>query len=371
MILSGSDVRDNRDRWEQANDWLTTFSNVEGQELPSERMDAFHRWISDDKNRHAFDRVEALLRDRKHCRDRNVASLTERQTDSYDPRISLKQWLKRGPTLQMARRRRVMVGLIGAVAASGVITILLLPGLFPSDGRSGSARSYETKTGEQARLQLQDGTSVFMSAQTALSATFTRSRRSVILGRGEALFEVAHDSARPFVVIAGNGSITAVGTTFDVRKDADRVVVTVTEGTVSVAPQAESVTELGVQPTLHSRTAPHVPAQVTHGQRIAYDENGTVSAVEQTDAAAATAWREGYLQFYGEPLRYVIQAVNRYSKRQIVVDTVAGDLLYTGNVVPTRIDAWVLGLERIFPVKTVEADDTHVLIQSIVQASAP
>src|ERR1700730_1450772 len=187
MILCGSDVRDKRDRWEQANDWLTTIA--ESQELPAERMDSFHRWISDDKNRHAFDLVEALLRDRNHCRDRDVASLTERQTDSYDPRISLKQWLKRGPTLQMARRRRVMVGLIGAVAASGVITILLLPGLFPTDGRSDSPRSYETRTGEQARLQLQDGTSVFMSAQTALSATFTRSRRSVILGQGEALFE--------------------------------------------------------------------------------------------------------------------------------------------------------------------------------------
>ena len=136
MILSGSDVRDKRDRWEQANDWLTAIA--ESQELPAERMDSFHRWISDDKNRHAFDRVEALLRDRKHCRDRDVASLTERQTDSYDPRISLKQWLKRGPTRQMAQRRRVMVGLIGAVAASGVITILLLPGLFPTDGRSDS-----------------------------------------------------------------------------------------------------------------------------------------------------------------------------------------------------------------------------------------
>jgi transmembrane sensor len=265
----------------------------------------------------------------------------------------------------------VLVGLIGAVAAGSVITILLLPGLFPTDGRSDSPRSYETQTGEQAHLQLQDGTSVFLGAQTALSATFTRGRRSVILGQGEALFEVAHDSARPFVVIAGNGSITAVGTTFDVRRDADRVVVTVTEGTVSVAPQAHSVTELGAPPTLHAGAAPHAPAQVTHGQRIAYDENGAVSAVEHTDAAAATAWREGYLQFYGEPLRYVVQAANRYSKRQIMVDTAAGDLLYTGNVVPTRIDAWVLGLERIFPVKTVEADNTHVLIQSIIQAPAP
>src|ERR1700737_3794384 len=113
MTLSGSDVRDKRNRWEQANDWLTTFSNAEGQELPAERMDSFHRWISDDRNRHAFDRVEALMRDRKRCRDRDVASLTERQTDSYDPRISLKQWLKRGPTFQIARRRRGLGGVIG------------------------------------------------------------------------------------------------------------------------------------------------------------------------------------------------------------------------------------------------------------------
>jgi len=90
---------------------------------------------------------------------------------------------------------------------------------------------------------------------------FTRSRRSVILGRGEALFEVAHDSARPFVVIAGNGSITAVGTTFDVRKDADRVVCYRDRRNGPVSRRIpESVTELGVQPHSILVRRPHVRA---------------------------------------------------------------------------------------------------------------
>jgi hypothetical protein len=34
---------------------------------------------------------------------------------------------------------------------------------------------------------------------------------------------------------------------------------------------------------------------------------------------------------------------------------------------PDQVDAWIRGLERIFPVQTLDADDEHVLIRSDVQ----
>ncbi|MEH3160166.1 MAG: FecR domain-containing protein [Sphingomonas taxi] len=65
-------------------------------------------------------------------------------------------------------------------------------------------------------IRLDDGSTVTLGAQTVLTVGFTRERRQLALERGEALFEVAHDRSRPFVVQTPFGAVTAVGTAFDV-----------------------------------------------------------------------------------------------------------------------------------------------------------
>src|SRR6185312_11086218 len=102
-------------------------------------------------------------------------------------------------------------------------------------GQRGSV-VYQTKVGELRNVHLPDGSSIILGGQTELSVSFSAQRRSVGLLKGEAWFQVAHRSHWPFVVAAGDGTITDLGTAFLVQRDSDRVVVTVTQGTVEITP---------------------------------------------------------------------------------------------------------------------------------------
>jgi transmembrane sensor len=105
------------------------------------------------------------------------------------------------------------------------------------------------------------------------------------------------------------------------------------------------------------------PARVARGQQMYYQDTGASRVVEHTDAEAATAWSEGRLEFDREPLRYVVETVNRYSGRDIALDRASAEQLYTGLVLKDQIDDWILGLERIFPVEIIE-HGTHVCVRS-------
>src|SRR5947209_3857903 len=106
----------------------------------------------------------------------------------------------------------------------------------PNSNALDSGHVYATAAGEQRECLLKDGSVVTLGAASSLTVTFTQARRVAVLDRGEARFRVQHDPWRPFTVFAGLGSVTAVGTVFDVRRYSSRVFVTVSEGVVEVAP---------------------------------------------------------------------------------------------------------------------------------------
>ena len=95
----------------------------------------------------------------------------------------------------------------------------------------------ETGLAEHKQIVFEDGSRIQFGAKTSITADFTKSTRSVALDRGEAHFKVAKDPYHPFQVSVAGGSITAIDIAFNVRQGLDSdVVVTVTEGTVEVAP---------------------------------------------------------------------------------------------------------------------------------------
>lgn len=73
--------------------------------------------------------------------------------------------------------------------------------------------------GEMPVVTLEDGSVVQLNAASAIAVEFTEKRRVIRLLRGEAFFQVAHGADRPFTVMAGTTSVTALGTAFDVRYD--------------------------------------------------------------------------------------------------------------------------------------------------------
>jgi len=116
-----------------------------------------------------------------------------------------------------------------AIAASLVLT---LGGTFYV--RSRPDIQAETQIAETRRLALADGSQVTLSGKSGVAVHFAQGSRRVVLDHGQVFFEVAHDSARPFTVVAGGAEIRVTGTKFDVRKVGDDVRVSVLEGRVEL-----------------------------------------------------------------------------------------------------------------------------------------
>ncbi|MCD7097193.1 FecR domain-containing protein [Stenotrophomonas sp. MMGLT7] len=170
-------------------------------------------------------------------------------------------------------------------------------------------RDYGTGRGEVLRVALEDGSAVTLDSDTLVRVKYGRDRRDVSLLRGEALFDVAKDRQRPFVVRAADTSVTAVGTSFAVsllQRRHSGVEVLVREGTVDVAD-----TGGGVAP---ARLMANYRALSDRGRGI------RVEPVQQADVHQALAWREGMLAFNGDTLSVAAAQFLRYSDVRIVID---------------------------------------------------
>jgi transmembrane sensor len=193
-------------------------------------------------------------------------------------------------------RRAVLA--IAALALLASVTVRLL-----SVGDFGS--SYSTGIGEQRTIQLADGSTVEVNARSRVRVHLTDQQRDVTLLEGQALFRVARDSRRPFVVRAGDAEVRAVGTEFDVYRKQSATVVTVVEGRVETYDEsggtgaAAIVLSAGEQLTV----LPHTVAKPT-----------------RTDTVAATAWVQKRLMFEETPLRDVAEEFNRYNRRPLTID---------------------------------------------------
>lgn len=197
---------------------------------------------------------------------------------------------------QRSKTRRAVLGgglvAIGAIAA--MRTGLIYPGLF---------FDHVTETGERRAVTLADGSILRMNAETAVSVNLGDTERQVILHRGQAIFEVAHDARRPFIVEASGGRTQAIGTAFDVCIRSDGVAVTVLEGVVKV----------------FASNRPSEFAIASANQRVRYAAGDLAGMPESVNADAVTAWRRGKLIFDRRPLVEVVSEVDRQLDGRIVI----------------------------------------------------
>jgi transmembrane sensor len=190
-----------------------------------------------------------------------------------------------------------------AVALAAVVLLSIAAVVFL--GRDKFGGSYSTGIGEQRTVQLADGSTVELNARSTIQVHLTELQRDVTLLEGQALFRVAKDKLRPFVVRAGDAQVRAVGTEFDVYKKPTATVVTVVEGRVETYDESDSpgtaaiVLSAGEQLTV----LPH-----------------TVTKPTRTDTAVATAWVQKRLIFEETPLSDVAQEFNRYNRRPLTID---------------------------------------------------
>jgi transmembrane sensor len=192
-----------------------------------------------------------------------------------------------------ARPARISRRKLQLAAATAITATAALVALTFGDLSAFLLSDYDTGTGETRQITLEDGSHVELSAKSAIALHFTPTQRRLTLLRGEAWFDVASNPTRPFAVEAMGGTVTALGTSFDIALQTDETRVTVTMHRVEVAS--------GGQETI-----------VAEGQQSTFARGTPARAPAPADVARLTAWRRGKLIVADMSLSDVLATLGRY-----------------------------------------------------------
>ena len=226
------------------------------------------------------------------------------------------------------------------IAAAVLVTVGAAAGWLAGRDNLSEVR-YETQLGAHQTLALKDGSKLTLNTTTQVRARVGQSERTVWLDKGEAYFEVAHDAAHPFVVIAGANKITVLGTKFSVRRDAGGTDVVVVDGRVQVE-SAKSAVVLA-----------------KHQKVVA-----SLDKMEQSEESDARieqilGWREGKLVFDQATLAFAATEFNRYNKTKLVMaDTEAAKLQIGGRFDVGNVKGFAHLLQQGFGLEVRETGDT-------------
>lgn len=246
-----------------------------------------------------------------------------------------------GARLLGTTRRRIAAG---AIAASLLVGVGAWPLVGPGE-------VYDTGRGERRVIILDDGSILSLDAMSRVSVRYAKDARRLKLQRGQARFDVAHDTARPFSVTARGHRVVATGTAFNIDLLKPEMRVTLIEGRVLVLPEGEPAKAR----TVELRQGQALVASVTPGpERVA------AANLDQT-----TSWQQGRLVFNEEPLGQAVERVNRYTDRKITVaDAQAAQIPLSGTFNAGDLKAFLEAVGEFLPVRVDDSRD-GVVIQSI------
>lgn len=237
-----------------------------------------------------------------------------------------------------------------AVLIVAVAGLTLSPGFLQRFAQPG-ATEFASRVGEIRTLTLADGSTVTLDTDSALRVAFTPDERRLVLSRGRARFEVAHDPDRPFVVTAGGGSIRALGTVFDVGIADGRVRVTLLRGTVEVRN-----TDAG------SNGGPtRAVERLQPNEKISFVASAPLPP-PQPIAQSDKQWTSGMLAFDETRLAEAVAEANRYSTTRIIItDPAVGDLRITGAYRAGDIRGFAQSVADSLSLRLTRAQDDLVL----------
>ena len=342
-----------------AAEWLTRLHEPA---LTLEETIDWQLWMAADiRHAHAFRRLEEVWNE---FAELSIPIPPEAATiDSYDASVPVSEWLASAPSsprlLRGSPSRRALAFAASLLLVAVGLAVISGDGVNPALGSS-PATVVETAVGQNRTVQLADGSSVILGGHTRIDISLHPALRQVTLSRGEALFSVAKDPSRPFLVRVGTATVTAVGTEFNVRRGDDQVVVSVLEGRVLVQPVA-SFTWI---PWMPISVSIGKAAAVNAGHSTVVDHGRVHMAKALSNEAGVIGWEQGRLAFEAAPLRDVVEDVNRYAKKPIVIaDEQTGALMITGTVTNTDVAGWVASLVGTLGIRAEVLPDRIVLRQ--------
>jgi transmembrane sensor len=334
---------------EMASEWF--LERLEG--FGAGRQQAFAAWLAADaRHAEAFERMEqthALLEKLPFAADR-----LDEEADEAVETTSL-------PVASPSRRRWLPAfGAVAAAAAIAVVAWVRWPAepsvAFPAPA------VYATAAGGYERVALADGSTIELNAGTTVEVTVTSTERRLRLVAGEAHFNVARDPSRPFTVAAGDYTVRALGTAFNILLAPAAVEVLVTHGKVEVAEDTPANAPFAAAPD-----RPHLVA----GQRVVIAPGARPAslAIETVDSDAlreALAWQERRLVFIDTPLREVAERFNQRNRTQLILgDPSLADKAVGGTFAADNVHAFVRLLESSGDIVSERRGDHEIILHLV------
>jgi transmembrane sensor len=348
---------------EQAADY---YLGLQDGTISGSELHEWQEWLqADEGHRRAFSRLEALWGVLEIASKSEIEKLSPADVEvkpaapkaaggSVLSMVSPSAATRKAPRFTMA-----WTGAMAASVAAALLAVYILLAGSENHVPRPATQTYETAAGEHRVVKLADGSIVEMIAGSAISVTYTANERRLTLDEGQAIFTVAKNPKRPFVVRAGLGSVTAIGTVFNVRKTEGDVEVHVLEGTVAVRPVADA--KAGSEAETSSPIS-----LVTAGKQTSYSLSGlSIEPIIPAAAVTDLGWRVGVLTMVDLPIRDVIAELNRYLASEIKIgDEAVGRLRFTGTVYPDQVQAWLEGLQEGYPIEVVRLEGNTILMMA-------
>lgn len=211
---------------------------------------------------------------------------------------------KSGAILQLADGRTIILdtasnGNLASSSAANVIKSSRALSFLVRNGGQPALPEFNTLVtprGRQQELQLADGTRVWLNAQSSIRfpSTFPGSTREVTI-TGEAYFEVAKNTQKPFIVHVNNSLIEVLGTHFNVMayNNEPAMATTLLEGAIAFHSNNQNLT-------------------LRPGQQSRLLSNGKLVLIPDADTDLAVAWKNGLQAFDQADLKTIMRQVGRW-----------------------------------------------------------
>ena len=267
------------------------------------------------------------------------------QLQSLAAAMAQKQFLEKE---QQARKRRSF--------AAAALSIMLVIGASLFGYRTWQAEPVmqmvaSAAVGQVKSQRLEDGTMLTINASSDIEITYYRDRRLVKLKRGEAIFEVARDEDRPFIIDSGHAQVTVLGTRFAINRLQHLVRVSVDHGRVRVeAVDGESATA-------------HSPLLLRDGE-VAEIRPTEPPVLVPRSAADAFSFAQGIITFDKAGLHEIAETLSRYRTQPVKARLAPeGSAHITAVIKAEGIEQFLTQLPRMAPVAIESAPDHTLIVQ--------
>jgi transmembrane sensor len=227
----------------------------------------------------------------------------------------------------------------------------------PSFAENELTNEFYAPEGQISEFKLADGTRVWLNSGTRIKVPVDFGARSRVLSmEGEAFFEVARDSKRPFLIQTNDLFVRVLGTSFNVsayNTDGNSEI-TLIEGRVGI--REKTGLRLGV---------------LMPGQQLVYEKESGKNFKRLVDTAPYEAWRDGKMIFKDRSLGYISERLERWYNVKIEFDDeTISKLKFTGTILKNKplsqvLEAIILTSPVRFEIKVNTDKKNHVILYSL------